>query len=188
MRATAMAAAATCLLIARAPPADANVTYRWSDPAFTLPFNDSSITVSDAAYRSGSLIFDASCGDTLFPPCTPPDGGAKPPPEGWISGFQFPNVGSVAWIALTFEGNLLGGSLHVSLSSDQAFTYEGDGMNWNAAFIDGVETFNETGFYQRVDDPPPDDPAPEPASIAVLLTGLAGVVIVQQKRRRAGRL
>jgi len=183
MKATTITAAAACLLIARAPPAAANVTYRWSDPAFTLPFNDSSITVSDAAYRSGSLMFDASCGQP-FPPCNPPCCDAQPPPAGWISGFQFPNVESSASVILTFEGELLAGSFHINLSSDQAFTYEGDGMNWNASFIDGVETFTETGFYQRVGDPPP-DPVPEPASIAALLTGLAGVVIVQQKRRRA---
>src|SRR6185312_9395917 len=111
----------------------------------------------DAAYNSGSLIFNADCGPD--PVCV-----FLPPPSGWVSGFQFPAFDSVAWVALTFEpGGLLSGSLHVSLNSDQAYTYAGDGLNWTAIFIDGVETFTETGFYQRV---------PEPAALSLLSVGL----------------
>jgi hypothetical protein len=158
-------------VLAIAAPAKANVTYRWSDPGFTEPFTDASIVVTDAASRSGSLTFESYCGST-FPPCAP-----DPPSSGWVSGFEFPAYDSVAYVDLSFEHNFLSGSIYVGLTSDQGWKYEGSGHDWTATFIDGPETYTETGFYLRA--------IPEPATLALLGIGILGLATVRGRKQRS---
>jgi hypothetical protein len=153
--------------------AQADVVYQFTNPPSPFPAGIDTITVSDVAVQSGTLDFQAVCGD-FFPPCVP--GGV---PAGWISGFAFPSTDAVATVDLTFLGNLLSGFIHVEIDSDLAWTYQGSGFDWSATFFNGTEVLSSTGYYH--------DPAqvPEPASIAVLLTGIAGLAYAQQKRRRS---
>jgi hypothetical protein len=174
-----MKALVAATVIALLPAAArANVVYTFTDPPpFIFPDGVDTITVSDAAYLSGSLTFDSVCGAEFV--CT-----VEPPPPGWISGFEFPNFISSAHVDLTFGGPLLTGQIHVDLgSSDLAWTYQGSGTDWTATFIDGVETTTSQGFYTLVGDPPV-APVPEPATIGAFLAGLGGLAFAQGKRRR----
>jgi len=114
------------------------------------------ITVTDQAYKSGSLSFQSVCGGGIFPLACQPAA-----PSGWVSGFDFPYFDSIADVSLVFQENLLPGPIHiVQGTADQEYRYEGSGLDWTATWIDAFDTFTGTGHFVTV---------PEPATIALLV-------------------
>jgi hypothetical protein len=161
-------------IIAVAPPAKANVTYKFSPPQAVGPFDPSltSITVTDAAVAAGSLSFSTACFIESSPYCQ----GDSPAAAGWVTGFGFPPAFGVADVGLTFEPDgTLSGFINIQWElTDIGWFYQGTGHDWTTICFDGPMEFDGSGFYHRI---------PEPAALSLLGIGLLGLATVRRRKQ-----